>query len=84
MVKPSEDVLVDPHTGRMSVPRLSTLSARIEEVNNNLLPLLQQTVKGLQSVAKDIGDVQKLQTSTQQDLVSAINEVVTTSKKNTP
>lgn len=85
VVKPSEDVHVDPTTGRMSVPQLAILAARIEEVNNTLLPALKQTIKGLQSVAKDVGDVQKLQTKTKQDLASAINEVLeVASENNTP
>lgn len=85
MVKASTDVNVDPVTGKMSVPQLAVLSARIEEVNTVLTKAYTTLIKGVQAMAVDIGNVKGLKTETKQDLASAINEVFEiASKNNTP
>lgn len=82
MVKASTDVNVDPVTGKMSVPQLAVLSARIEEVNTVLTKAYTTLIKGVQAVAVDIGNVKGLKTETKQDLASAINEVFEIASKN--
>lgn len=85
MVKASADVQVDPVSGKMSVPRLNEISERIEEVNTTLTKAYTTLIKGVQAMAKDIGNVQGLKTESKQDLASAINEVFEiASGNNTP
>lgn len=74
VVKASDDVNVDSATGRMMVPKLSVLSQRIEQVNTTLTDSITNITKGVQIIAKNIGNIEALHTDTKQDLVSAINE----------
>lgn len=85
MVKASADVQVDPVTGKMSVPQLAALSERVESINTTLSKAYSTLLKGVQVMARDIGNVKALNTKDKQDLVSAINELqLLISENNTP
>lgn len=75
MVKASTDVQVDPVTGKMSVPQLAALSERVESINTTLSKAYSTLLKGVQVMARDIGNIKALNTKDKQDLVSAINEL---------
>lgn len=65
VVKPSEDIKVNPKTGKMTIPDLPTIKQN-----------LKYSLEGTAEVARMVGNLNKLNTDTKTTLVGAINEVI--------
>lgn len=71
VVKASDDVKVDPHSGKMSIPKLATHEEEFQAVKESL----SSNNRATQKILDNQGELEELATQDKSTLVGAINEV---------
>ena len=78
VIKSGDEVSVDPNTGKLSVPALTNILARLGALETNLTAIktsLETNNAATSQLEKDRGNITLLQTATKSSIVDAINEI---------